>query len=64
MNKELSENRLNNIFSNILYYNILDDIEYVLVQGDTSTACAPTSIRFLNWIIKNIKNHCSYYKNL
>ena len=40
MNKELSENRLNNIFLNILSYNIFDDIEYVLVQGDTSTACA------------------------
>ncbi len=40
MNKELSENRLNNIFSNILSYNIFDDIEYVMVQGDTSTACA------------------------
>ena len=40
MNKELSENKFNNIFSNILSYNIFDDIEYVLVQGDTSTACA------------------------
>lgn len=40
MNKELSENRLNNIFSNILSYNIFDDTEYVMVQGDTSTACA------------------------
>lgn len=40
MNKELSENRLNNIFSNILSNNIFYDIEYVMVQGDTSTACA------------------------
>ena len=40
MDKEISENRLNNIFSNILSYNIFDDIEYVIVQGDTSTACA------------------------
>jgi len=40
MNQELSENRLNNIFSNILAYNIFDDIDYVMVQGDTSTACA------------------------
>ena len=40
MDKELSENRLNNIFSNILSYNIFEDIEYVMVQGDTSTACA------------------------
>ena len=40
MKKQISENRLNNIFSNILSYNIFDDIEYVMVQGDTSTACA------------------------
>lgn len=40
MEKELSDNRLNNIFSNILSYNIFDDIDYVMVQGDTSTACA------------------------
>ena len=40
MEKELSENRLNNIFSNILSYNIFEDAEYVMVQGDTSTACA------------------------
>jgi len=40
MEKELSENRLNNIFSNILSYNIFNDIDYVMVQGDTSTACA------------------------
>ena len=40
MDKELSENRLNNIFSNIFYYNIFNDIEYVIIQGDTSTACA------------------------
>ncbi len=42
MNKELSENRLNNIFSNIFYFDIFNDIDfdYVMVQGDTSTACA------------------------
>ena len=40
MDKQLSENRLNNIFSNILSYNIFDEVNYVLVQGDTSTACA------------------------
>ena len=40
MNKELSENRLNNIFSNIFYFNIFNHIDYVMVQGDTSTACA------------------------
>ena len=32
---------LNNIFCNILKYShIFDDTDYVLVQGDTSTACA------------------------
>lgn len=41
MEQNLSENRLNNILSNILSYNnIFQDIEYVMVQGDTSTACA------------------------
>ena len=41
MDDNLSENRLNNIFANILKYsNIFNDIDYVLVQGDTSTACA------------------------
>ena len=39
MDNDLSKNRLNNIFSNIFSYdNIFEDIEYVLVQGDTSTA--------------------------
>lgn len=38
---ELSTNRLNNIISNILRNeHIFNDIDYVLVQGDTSTACA------------------------
>ena len=40
MNNEFSKNRLNNIFSNIFSYNIFDDIEYVMVQGDTSSACS------------------------
>lgn len=40
MDKQISENRLNNIMANILSYNIFNDIEYVMVQGDTSTACA------------------------
>ena len=41
MKDTLSENRLNNIFANILKYDdIFKDVEYVLVQGDTSTACA------------------------
>jgi UDP-N-acetylglucosamine 2-epimerase (non-hydrolysing) len=41
MDKDLSKNRLNNIFANIFgYSNIFEDIDYVMVQGDTSTACA------------------------
>ena len=41
MDKDLSKNRLNNIFSNIFRHNdIFDDIDYVIVQGDTSSACA------------------------
>jgi UDP-N-acetylglucosamine 2-epimerase (non-hydrolysing) len=41
MEENISENRLNNIFANIFKYSyIFTDIEYVLVQGDTSTACA------------------------
>lgn len=40
MDKDISKNRLNNIFSNILSNNIFNDIDYVMVQGDTSTACA------------------------
>jgi UDP-N-acetylglucosamine 2-epimerase (non-hydrolysing) len=41
MEDNISDNRLNNIFCNILKYShIFDDIDYVLVQGDTSTACA------------------------
>lgn len=41
MNDNISENRLNNIMANIFKYScIFNDIEYVLVQGDTTTACA------------------------
>ena len=41
MDLNISNNRLNNIFANILANtHIFKDIEYVLVQGDTSTACA------------------------
>ena len=56
MNKELSENRLNNIFSNILSYNIFYDIEYVMVQGDTSTACA-IALSAFNHGKKNYKSN-------
>ena len=41
MDENISENRLNNIIVNILKYShIFNDIDYVLVQGDTTTACA------------------------
>jgi len=41
INDDLSDNRLNNIFCNIMKYsNIFDGIEYVMVQGDTTTANA------------------------
>jgi UDP-N-acetylglucosamine 2-epimerase (non-hydrolysing) len=41
IDQEISKNRLNNIMCNILRYtNIFEDIDYVLVQGDTSTAFA------------------------
>lgn len=41
INDEISENRLNNIICNIMKYSeIFDNIDYVLVQGDTTTACA------------------------
>jgi len=50
MEKNLSENRLNNIFSNILSYNIFNNIERVIVQGDTSTACAIALSAFNNGI--------------
>ena len=48
LNKNISENRLNNIFCNILSFNIFDDIDYVLVQGDTSSACAIALSAFNN----------------
>ena len=40
MDDNLSINRLNNIMANIFKHShIFDNIEYVLVQGDTTTAC-------------------------
>jgi UDP-N-acetylglucosamine 2-epimerase (non-hydrolysing) len=40
MDDNLSINRLNNIMTNIFKHShIFDNIEYVLVQGDTTTAC-------------------------
>lgn len=37
----ISENRLNNIICNIMQHSeIFQDIDYVMVQGDTTTACA------------------------
>ena len=41
MDDNISENRLNNIMVNIFKYSyIFNEIDYVLVQGDTTTACA------------------------
>lgn len=41
INELLSENRLNNIMCNIMKYSyIFENIDYVMVQGDTTTACA------------------------
>ncbi len=40
INQDISPNRLNNIVCNIMKYSyIFKDIEYVLVQGDTTSAC-------------------------
>lgn len=47
----ISTNRLNNIICNILKYNdIFNDIEYVLVQGDTSSALAMAISAFNNGV--------------
>lgn len=47
--KDLTENRLNNIFINIMKNShIFDDIDYVLVQGDTTSACAIALSAFNN----------------
>lgn len=41
MKEELSDNRLNNIMCSIMSCtDIFENIDYVLVQGDTTTACA------------------------
>lgn len=49
MEHEFSENRLNNIFCNIMSKNtIFHDIDYVMVQGDTTTACAIALSAFHN----------------
>lgn len=41
INENISENRLNNIICNIMkYIFIFDNIDYVLVQGDTTSALA------------------------
>jgi UDP-N-acetylglucosamine 2-epimerase len=47
--ENLTNNRLNDIFINIMKNTyIFDDIEYVLVQGDTTTACAIALSAFNN----------------
>jgi UDP-N-acetylglucosamine 2-epimerase (non-hydrolysing) len=50
INNDLSSNRLNNIISSILNYNIFNNIKYVLVQGDTSSALAIALSAFNNKI--------------
>ena len=51
MDEIISENRLNNIICNILRYtHIFKDIEYVLVQGDTTSALAMAISAFNNGI--------------
>jgi UDP-N-acetylglucosamine 2-epimerase (non-hydrolysing) len=46
---ESTDNRLNDIFINILKYSyIFNDIDYVLVQGDTTSACAIALSAFNN----------------
>lgn len=51
INESLTENRLNNIFANILCSSyIFKNIEYVLVQGDTTTALAIAISAFNNGI--------------
>jgi UDP-N-acetylglucosamine 2-epimerase (non-hydrolysing) len=51
LKQNISNNRLNNIFSNILSFdNIFNNIDYVLVQGDTSTASAIALSAFNNSI--------------
>lgn len=49
IDNEVSKNRLNNIVCNILKCTyIFNDIEYVMVQGDTTTACAIALSAFNN----------------
>lgn len=49
MENKISNNRLNNIFCNILKYNnIFTDFDYILVQGDTTTAYAIALSAFNN----------------
>jgi UDP-N-acetylglucosamine 2-epimerase (non-hydrolysing) len=47
--ENISDNRLNNIFANIMKNTqIFSDIDYVMVQGDTTTACAVALSAFHN----------------
>ena len=49
MSQTISENRLNNIICNIMKHtNIFENIEYVLVQGDTTSAVAMAISAFNN----------------
>lgn len=51
--ESLSENRLNNIICSVLKHNIFKDIDYVLVQGDTTSALA-IALSAFNYGIKII----------
>ena len=49
MSQTISENRLNNIICNIMKHtNIFENIDYVLVQGDTTSAAAMALSAFNN----------------
>jgi len=49
MSETISSNRLNNIYCNIFKYtNIFEEVDYVLVQGDTSTASSIALSAFHN----------------
>ena len=46
--RDLSANRLNNVICNILTYDVFEGVQYVLVQGDTTSALAMALSAFNN----------------
>lgn len=46
--RDLSANRLNNVIINILTYDVFEGVQYVLVQGDTTSALAMALSAFNN----------------